>query len=200
MDSPNSYAKAFPCNDKDHSYKDHGCLSLCDCSKFNEPVGTAAERQDTQPQLSWQGSWLRCGSWRAVALPCHATADRPKLLRVKQLNAACTFRWALQQCFMTSSCSLVPQRRHQASSELINSTKRSISFLAQMEHNINGIKPPRPKLHHASCTELLEALAQISIGTGISAVLPRARWSNAPAPTRGLHTIKWSSLSALRRF
>lgn len=100
---------------------------------------------------------------------------------------------------MINSCSPSPQHRHQASFELINSTKRPISFLAQMEHNINGIKPPRPKLHCASCTELLETLAQISIGTKVSAVLPRARWSNAPAPTSGLHTIKWSSLSALRR-
>lgn len=88
MDSPNSYAKVFPCNDKDHSYKDRGCLSLSDCSKFSEPMGTAAERQDTQPQPSWQGSRLRHGSWRAVAVLSHTTADRPKQLWGKQLNAA----------------------------------------------------------------------------------------------------------------
>lgn len=47
MDSPK--AKAFQCNDKDHSWKDHGYLNLSNSLKFNEPMGTAAERQDMQP-------------------------------------------------------------------------------------------------------------------------------------------------------
>lgn len=65
--------------------------------------------------------------------------------------------------------------------KLTNSTKRPMSFLAQMGHSINGMKPPRPKLHRESCSELLETLAQMSTGAGTSAVLPRAHWNNAPA-------------------
>ena len=86
MGSPGSYAKAFSCKDKDHGYKDHGSLSFSDCSKFNGLAGTDAERQDTQPQPSQQGSRLRSG--RDVAVRCHTAAGRPKQLRGKQLNAA----------------------------------------------------------------------------------------------------------------
>lgn len=71
---------------------------------------------------------------------------------------------------MTNSCSLSPQHRHQSSSEIINSTKRPGSFIAQTEYKINGVKPPRPKLHHASCAELLEMLSRISVSVEISAV------------------------------
>lgn len=73
----------FPSDDKNHSDKHCACVSLSSCLKFSEAVGTASERQTTLLQLSGQGSWLRCGSQRAVAMLC------PKHLWDTQLNAAC---------------------------------------------------------------------------------------------------------------
>lgn len=70
---------------------------------------------------------------------------------------------------MSNSCSLSSQHRHQAPS------KRPISFPAQMEHNINGVRLPRSKLHQAAGNTCFDPHRR-----RVSAVLPRACWSSSP--------------------
>lgn len=75
----------FPSDDRNHRDKHRACVSLSSCLKFSEAVGTASERQSMLLQLSGQGSWLRCGSQRAVAMLCHTAQSTCGALSAMQL-------------------------------------------------------------------------------------------------------------------
>lgn len=145
-------------------------------------------------QASWRGSWsdvASCELWPCSAMQLQAGQRSYGGRSIKSVH----LYTGTSTVFMTNSCSPSPHQRHQVSSKLINSTKRPIGSLS------NGAQhkwDQATKVQAASSTELMETLAQISIGSEIFAMLP-GHAGAMPLHSRGLHTIKWSCLSALCR-